>query len=642
IYRHAWLEKTSPLAVAPDGIFVWSKFKDNTPSGTAEIHAQAQLENRGSHFTAATVSFEIIAPDGKPVGTIRRPTGLTNALSPVESTFYLCPASRDLPISPDGATAVVHTPDLWSPESPRLYKLVTTIEAGGNVVDRKETEFGIRTIAFDATNGFLLNGRPYFLKGTCEHQDHAGVGTAMPDALQYFRVEKLKEMGSNAIRTSHNPPAPELLEACDRLGMLVMDENRRVDWNHCESNELRCLVLRDRNHPSVFLWSLGNEETFLQGNKMRGAAAAQAHQAAAGVGAAMQQLVHGLDPTRLCTIAMNGGIGEGFSGVIDVQGWNYTWAGDPDKYHAAHPDRLQIGTETASTRSVRGIYENDADRHYLGAYDLNTTHYLVVNGVKSNLTSEGWWKFYSARPFMSGVFNWTGFDYRGEPVPFKWPNISSQFGCIDTCGFPKDNFYYYQSQWACRPMVHLLPHWNWPDKSGQPVSVWCYSNCREVELFLNGRSLGKKEMSPGGHLEWEVAYAPGTLSAVGYDDGKKVAETKVETAGAPAAIQLSPDRIIIDADGEDCSIVNVSVVDAKGRLVPTADHSIHFELSGPGKIIGVGNGNPTSHEADKANERKVFNGYAQVIVQSGSRSGKIQLTATSSGLEAAGCNINCN
>jgi beta-galactosidase len=620
IYRHVWLEKTSPIAIAPDGIFIYSKFKNNVPDGDAEMNIQTRFLSLPETIRYAKLVHEIIDPDGKVI--ISRGNKLyQNATLLSETKFH------------------ISSPKLWSPENPNLYKLITTVLVDDKIVDRKETEFGIRTIAFDPTNGFLLNGKPYFLKGTCEHQDHAGAGTAIPDALQYFRVKKLKEMGSNTIRTSHNPPTPEFLEACDRLGMLVMDENRRMDDSNYESNELKSLILRDRDHPSVFMWSLGNEETELQGSKAKGDEAARAHEASIKIATAMQNVAHEVDPTRLCTVAMNGGIGEGFSKVIDVQGWNYTWAGDPDKYHAAHSNTPQIGTETASTRSTRGIYENDKARGYLSAYDVNTTHYLLVNGVKSNLTAEGWWNFYSARPFLSGVFNWTGFDYRGEPVPYKWPVINSLFGCIDMCGFPKDVFYYYQSVWTDKPMVHLLPHWNWPAKEGQSIEVWCYSNCKEVELFLNGKSLGKEMMEPNGHLQWQVNYTPGTLSAKGFDaNGTLIAETKVETTGAPAAIQLSSDRTTINADGEDCSIVNVSVVDAQGRVVPTADNLVHFELSGPGKIIGVGNGDPSCHEPDKREgnwQRSAFNGWAQIIVQSTQKPGEIQLLATSTGLRAA-------
>jgi len=634
IYRHVWLEKTSPLAIAPDGIFVYSQFENNVPGGSAEVHIQTKLLNSENSQAKAAVKCELFGPDGKSITFVNSGTSLVHV---GESEFklgvFLQDTGKYYPVlgkswhesDPEAKWVLaLSSPVLWSPESPNLYKLVTTVESGGQIVDRKETEFGIRTVAFDAEKGFLLNGKPYVIKGTCNHQDHAGVGAAMPDALQYFRVKKLKEMGCNAIRTSHNAPTPELLEACDRLGLLVMDENRRMDTNTCTLSELKTLILRDRNHPSVFIWSFGNEEKYIQGTE-----------AGARVAAVMQDVVHKLDPTRLCTAAMNSGWGDGFSKVIDVQGCNYTWSGDPDKFRAEFPGKPMIGTETASTRSTRGIFDNDEERGYFSAYDLNTTHYLNVNGVHSNLTAEGWWKYYAARPFMSGVFNWTGFDYRGEPTPYKWPCISSHFGCIDTCGFPKDNFYYYQAWWSGQTVLHLLPHWNWPGNEGRGIEVWCYSNCKEVELFLNGKSLGKKAMPINGHLAWNVKYEPGTLSARGYDGAKVIAETKVETTGAAAAVQLAPDRPTINADGEDSSIINVSVTDARDRVVPVADNLVHFEISGPGKIIGVGNGDPSSHEADKASERKVFCGLAQVIVQTTPKAGEIKLTATAEGLKPA-------
>jgi beta-galactosidase len=610
IYRHVWLEKTAPLAIAPDGVFVWSEFTNNVPEGLAKIHIQTRLLNHGKPISGTSdikINSDIFTPEGQKIAF----------------AFVKNLAKFSTEYSHENST-LIDLPELWSPESPKLYKLITTVESGGQIVDRKETEFGIRTVAFDATNGFLLNGKPYEIKGTCNHQDHAGVGSAMPDALQYFRVAKLKEMGCNAIRTSHNPPTPELLEACDRLGMLVMDETRRMDTNDFALGELKNLILRDRNHPSVFIWSLGNEEMYLQGTRTNaGITPAVAHDAAIRVITPMQNLAHELDPTRLCTVAMNGGWGDGFSKVIDVQGFNYHTA-NIDKFRAAHPAQLTIGTETASTRVTRGIYADDKVNGYVAAYGSN--------GVER---AQQWWPYYATHPFTSGGFVWTGFDYRGEPTPYKWPCISSHFGLMDTCGFPKDIYYYYQSWWTDKPVLHIMPHWNWPGREGQPIDVRCFSNCKEVELFLNGKSLGKKTMSSNWFLDWNVNYEPGVLSAKGYDGDKLVAETEIETTGAPASIQLTPDRSAINADGEDLSIITVSVTDAQGRTVPLADNLIHFKLSGPGKIIGVGNGDPSSHEADKAKERKVFCGLAQVIVQSTKTSGKIKLTAITDNLPSA-------
>lgn len=586
IYRHVWLVKTAPLAVAPDGIFVYSEFKNNVPSGAADIHFETHLNNCQNNLANAQVRWEVVAPDGKVVATANQSARVD---SWSETTLNV--------------KTQVATPELWSPESPKLYRLITTVEQNGPgvlpvrpgsveadekhpggtpvplLVDRIETTFGIRTLAFDATNGFLLNGKPCVIKGTCNHQDHAGVGVALPDALQEFRIQKLKEMGCNAIRTSHHAPTPELLDACDRLGMLVMDENRLLGSDAQNLADLEDQIRRDRNHPGVFIWSLANEEEV-----QRTSAAAHAFET-------MQRLAHRLDPTRLCTAAMNSWSGErpdGFSTVMDVQGFNYYNNGDMDRFHRSNPDQPAIGTEEASAFYTRGVYENTTN--YQSAYDDNKPSY--------GATAEGWWKYYLARPWAGGAFVWTGFDYRGEPSPFDWPNISSEFGILDNCGFPKDVFYYYQSWWSDKTVLHLMPHWNWKGKEGRAIDVRCFSNCEEVELFLNGRSLGKKATPNHSHLQWDVNYVPGILSAKGYKQGKVIAEDKVETTGASADIKLTSDRTTIHADGEDVSVVTVAITDAQGRRIPDANNLVIFELAGPGKIIGVGNGDPISHEPD--------------------------------------------
>jgi beta-galactosidase len=561
IYRHVWLEKTAPLAIGPDGIFIYSQFPNNVPVGPAEIHIETKLVDSQDAGARATVSSKIVSPEGKSVAAIQQEADLQ-------------------PWMEEEAKSTVNLPDpeLWSPESPNLYKLITTVSSAGAVVDREETEFGIRTVAWDPVKGFLLNGKPYVIKGTCNHQDHAGVGSALPDALQYFRIAKLKEMGSNACRTSHNPPTPELLDACDRLGMLVMDENRLLGSTPENMELLQDLILRDRNHPGVFLWSIANEEHV------------QASPAAARMAATMQRMIHRLDPTREVTAAVNAGdVFTGIDSVIDVRGWNYHLGQDVDNYHREHPAQPEFGSEQASTVTTRGIYANDAAHGYVAAYDGNP---LAGKGA------EYWWSFFAQRPWLSGGFAWTGFDYRGEPTPYNWPCISSHFGIVDTCGFPKDNFYYYQSWWGNKPVLHLLPHWNWQGGEGQTIDVRAFSNCEEVELFLNGRSLGKKTMPANSHLQWDVKYAPGTLSARGYKGGKVIAETKVETTGDTGAVELTPDRPAIHADGEDLSVVTVALTDTNGRTVPTANNLVHFALSGPGKIIGVGNGDPSCHEPD--------------------------------------------
>ena len=564
IYRHVWLVKTPPLAIAPDGVFVHSQFKGNVPGKKVAILVQTQLLNSETNSADATVHCEIINPEGKSLAAFK------------ESARLKPWSKREVKLD-----TTFQSPELWSPESPKLYKLITTVESGGQIVDRKETEFGIRTVAFDPDKGFLLNGKPYELKGTCNHQDHAGVGAALPDRLQYFRIEKLKEMGCNALRTSHNAPTPELLEACDHLGLLVMDENRLLGSDPANLARLTGQILRDRNHPGVVIWSIANEEFTVQDTP-----------AGKRVAETMQAFIQHLDPTRPITYpAPVGNDFRGIDSIIEVRGWNYHVGQDMDNYHREHPAQPEVGTEQASTVSTRGIYANDPERGYVSAYDVNAPPWAN--------TAERWWSYFAERPWLSGGFVWTGFDYRGEPTPYSWPCINSHFGIMDTCGFPKDIYYYYQSWWADEPVLHLLPHWNWPGKEGQDVHVWCFSNCKEVELFLNGKSLGRKMMKPNSHLEWMVKYEPGTLSAKGYDsNGKLIAETKVETTGDPAAVQLKPDRTTINADGEDVSVITVSVRDAQNRIVPVATNLVDFDLEGPGKILGVGNGDPSCHEPD--------------------------------------------
>ena len=570
IYRHVWLLKAAPLAVAPDGTFVYSQFKNNVPEGPAEINLETRLSNHQAHAADAEVDYEILDPDGKKVATSRATTSIASSdQKEVKQKTY------------------VDSPVLWSPETPRLYRLVTTVRSGGKVTDRVETEFGIRTFAFDPDKGFLLNGKPYVIKGTADHQDHAGVGTALPDALQYFRIRTLKEMGSNAIRTAHGEPTEELLEACDRLGMLVMDESRTFASDAQDLALLENQIRRDRNHVSVFLWSVGNEEPLVE------------TPIAARVARTMQTLIHQLDPTRLATYAecCVGNESIPINKVIDVRGWNYHVGPTMDEYHAAHPTQPNIGTETASILTTRGIYQIDKERGYQSAYDDRSN---LPRGDTS--TAEFWWTYYAARPWLSGGFAWTGFDYRGEN---DWPDIDSNYGILDSAGFPKDTYYYYQSWWSDKKVLHLLPHWNWSGREGQNIDVRCFSNWDEVELLLNGVSLGRKTMQRNSHLQWTVPYAPGTLMARGYEDGKPMAEEKVETSGPPAAIKLMPDRATINPDGEDVSVITVAVTDTKGRVVPIADNLIKFDIAGPGKIIGVGNGDPSSHEQD------VYLGYSQ-------------------------------
>ena len=576
IYRHVWLDKTAPVAIAPDGIFVYTVFSNNMPTNKCDIKVHVALDKQTHDHPS--LSFQIINPDG----------GVVLTSKPIEGTRtnYIL----DSIMFGKNPETVKSWPYyfkvgelekfLWSPENPKLYKLITTVSVDGKIIDRKETEFGIRTVGFDKDKGFLLNGQPYELKGTCNHQDMAGVGAALPDALQYFRIAKLKEFGCNAYRTSHNPPTPELLDACDHLGMIVMDESRLLGSDKQNLAKWEEQIRRDRNHASVGIWSVANEEFSVQSSPQGG-----------NVARTMQALVKSLDPTRPVTYAApQGDTFDGINGVIEVRGWNYHIGQDMDNYHAEHPDQPNVGTEQASTVSTRGIYANDKKLGYVSAYDVNFPSWAH--------TAERWWSYFADRPWLSGGFVWTGFDYRGEPTPYAWPCVNSHFGVLDVCGFPKDNFYYYQSWWTTNVVLHLLPHWNWSGKEGEEIRVDALSNCEEVELFLNGQSLGKQTMKRNSKLTWKVKYAAGTLSAKGFSGGKLVAEQKVETTGEPAAVQLTPNRATINANGEDVSVITVSVADAKGRIVPTAGNKINFTIEGAGKILGVGNGDPSCHEPD--------------------------------------------
>jgi beta-galactosidase len=523
---------------------------------------------------------------------------------------------------PAGGTVTAHgqarvaAPQLWSVETPHLYRLHSEVLVGDTVVDRYVTPFGIRTIRFDGARGFLLNGRPVKLLGSCNHQDHAGVGTGIPDALHAWRIEQLKEMGSNAWRSAHNPPAAAMLDLCDAKGMLMIVEARRNSSDPVAMDELSRILRRDRNHPSIIAWSLGNEEP--QQGTARGARVTQA----------MQDLVRDLDPTRPTTFAFDNSWDLGAAKVVDVVGFNYRTDKIPG-FKAANPGVPVYGSETGSTVATRGAYANDAARHVVRAYD--TEHPWWAS------TAEEWWTIAAARADIAGGFIWTGFDYRGEPTPYAaWPSISSYFGVLDTCGFPKDNYYYYRAWWRPdQPLVHLLPHWTWPGREGQPIEIWVHGNCAEVELLLNGRSLGRKAMPRNRHLVWTVPYTPGRLEARGFDNGRRTARDVRETVGAPAAIALSVDRRMPHATGRDVVMVRAEVVDRRGRVVPDADNLLRFAVTGDAAVIGVGNGNPTSVEPDRANQRRAFAGLAQAIVRVGRGTGPVRISATAENLSPA-------
>ncbi len=597
IYRHVWLTKTDALHFVPNETYVRSDLKGDT----AELSLGTIVVNEGGtpNSIAARsvhVTWQIFDADGKVVAS-DPPLSDTPILYSGESRAFQ--AKIELP-----------NPSLWSPDHPYLYSAVASVTSNGKLCDAERVRFGVRTARFTADKGFFLNGQPLKIQGTCNHQDHAGVGAALPDRLQYFRVGVLKEMGSNAVRTSHNMPTPEWVEACDRMGLMMMCETRQMSSSPEGLAQLETMVKRYRNSPSIILWSIGNEEGHLQFDMA---------EEGAKMGETMVERCHELDPTRVVSAAVNGDNKKGVSDALDIVGFNYELQ-FPDGFHQAHPDKPVYGSETASAISTRGEYETDPLRNVLSAYDLNQPGW--------GETAEEWWTFYGTREWEAGGFAWTGFDYRGEPTPYGWPSINSQFGIVDTCGFPKDTFFYYKAWWGREPVLHLFPHWNFDGREGDEIPVWVHSNLESVELFVNGKSQGAKPVPHLAHVEWKVRYEPGAIEARGTKNGKVVLTEKRETTGPATALRLTADRTEIDADGEDVAVVKVEALDSEGRAVPTAQNLIAFKVSGEGALIGVGNGNPNCQESDKEPRRSLFNGLAAVILQSTKTAGTIEIEAT--------------
>ena len=609
IYRHVWLNQYANAHIAPDGVYAFSEQKGSMTSITVET----TLENQGLSAAPLTVISYITDRSGKKLAISK------------EDAFQL-PVNGRRAIK---QYLLVKEARKWSLEDPYLYRIVSVVKQNGKVIDSVKQRFGIRTIEIKP-NGLFLNGTHVKIKGTNNHQDHAGVGSALPDYLQYYRIGLLKKMGSNAYRTSHHAPTPELLEACDSLGMLVMDEQRLLNSSPEYMDQFERLIKRDRNHASVFIWSIGNEEGWIHTNSY-GKRIAQTL-------IAKQKEI---DPSRTCTYAADvANVFNGVNEVIPVRSFNYRHYAVAD-YHRDHPDQPIIGTEMASTVSTRGQYIKDSIRCYVPDQDITAPSW----GSKA----EEWWSLAGPNDFWLGGFIWTGLDYRGEPTPYQWPNINSHFGVMDMCGFPKNIYYYYKSWWTDEDVLHISPHWNWPEKApgwnkkqGDPVEVWVNTNADNVELFLNGKSLGKKDMPRNSHLTWTVNYEPGKLEAVAYKQGKRL-YSKVETTGQPVEVVVTPYKTTILADGQDATVLNITVLDREGREVPDADNLISFTIAGEGKIIGVGNGDPSSHEPDQCAEgmwqRRLFNGKCQVIVQAGTRPGMIKFEAKAKGLWAGGTDI---
>ncbi len=649
IYRNTWLEYTNPVHLAHWGTYI------TTPEITADkatVDLKIGVDNHSSADVAnVTVTTQIFA-----LNTNGQRVGAPVATASSSALSLAAGAHQQTEISLN-----VASPKLWGLKTPNLYSAVTTVLQNGQAVDATESTFGIRTIKFDPNEGFFLNGEHVKIFGVCDHHDLGPLGTAVNYRALQRQIEILQEMGCNAIRTSHNPPAPELLDLCDRMGMLVMDETfdcwdrQKVandyhllfaDWHE---KDARMLVRRDRNHPSVILWSVGNEIPD-QGSAIGNQIALE-----------LTRIVHEEDPTRFTTTANNN---AGFTGLPAneyIYGFNYK----PDSatqsrysiYHTANPDANTIATETASTISSRGVYVFPVSNnksgggtpdHQMSSYDLYAPSWATPPDAEFASQDK--------YPFMSGEFVWTGFDYLGEPTNNTRGGVdqsrSSYFGIVDLDGFKKDRFYIYQAHWRPElPMAHILPHWNWPDRVGQITPVHVYTSGDEAELFLNGVSLGRKKKidpdtgAPAYRIRWDdVVYQPGELKVVAYKNGQKWAEDTVKTTGPATAVTLTPDHSTIAADGQDLSFVTVAVKDKDGLTVPVADNALHYEISGPGEIVAVDNGDATSlAPMQGTKDSKAFNGLALVIVRGQpGQAGTVTLTATSAGLAAATTTIKTN
>ena len=599
IYRHVWLNKASKVHVAPFGTFVYSEFavpyslRGN--AGPDFSHASVQIEttvqNMGVQPQTYTLKHTLIDAEGKAAGS--------------------CEADGEMIAGKDShkskASIPIENPHLWSCEDPYLYKVVTEVFVDGELTDTYETTTGIRHIRFDNDHGFFLNGEPVKLKGVNIHQDHAGVGSGIPDGLQEWRLLQLKKFGCNAYRSSHNPMTPEMLDACDRLGFLVIEENRLTGINKEHIDLLERMIRRDRNHPCIILWSAGNEEWGIEWKDF-----------GRRIAESMREYCHRFDPTRLMTVASSSG--PTIIEPADVAGYNYILQNPVEKHRADYPERCALGSEETTGCGTRGVYFETPVGRGRNAVEAGDGRMVSLNRYKHGPDSvynciERGWKFYAERPYLAGVFYWTGFDYRGEPNPMVFPATSSEFGILDYCGFPKDEAFYLKSWWTDEPVLHILPHWNLDGHEGEKISVWVYSNCDEVQLVVNGKKLARKKMPVNGHLEWEATYKPGYVKAIGYRSGKKVMETKIETAGKAVDAVWTYETV------GDITVANVRMVDDKGRFVPTACEEMVFTAPEGMSILGWGNGDPAFQHVERPVEGEdsmkivTFNGLAQVILR---------------------------
>lgn len=604
IYRHVWLNKMDKLHVAPFGTFVHSALE--APFDKAALTVETTVENSSEQSMSYTLRHILRDTDGREV-----------ARCEVDG-IRLLPRENGRTVG----SMEINNPHLWSTETPYLYKVETEVYCEGRLTDTYTTTTGIRHMAFDADRGFLLNGQPLKLKGVNMHQDHAGVGSAIPDALQAYRIRELKKLGCNAYRASHNPMTPEMLDVCDREGILVIEENRLTGINQEHIGLLRRMIERDRNHPCIMLWSVGNEEWGIEWKET-----------GTRIAATMRDYCHRFDPTRPMTVASSSG--PAILVPADVAGYNYILQNPVEQHRKDYPQRRALGSEETTGCGTRGIYFDAADEGRMMSLNRKP------NGRDSLLNCiERGWKFYDERPYLAGLFYWTGFDYRGEPNPMKFPATGSQFGILDYCGFPKDEAYYLKSWWTNEPVLHILPHWNLEGHEGDSIDVWVYSNCDEVELIVNGKKLGRKAMPKNGHLAWKAVYRPGYVKAVGYKNGKRLLEQKLETTGEATRLVLTVDRPTIQADNRDVAVFRVELQDKKKRFVPTACNELTLTVSGPVRILGVGNGDPAWQDQERPADAtartfrvKAFNGLAQILLQSTCEAGEATLTVQADGMQ---------
>jgi beta-galactosidase len=637
IYRYVWLVKTNDVFVDHWGTYVTTP---QVSAKSATVVIKTTVANSGYNRADITLKTSIYNAAGVLVKSTSAPLNI--------STGDKNEATQKL---------VIDNPSLWSVDNPYLYKVVSQVISKGKATDEYTTTLGVRWFNFDIDKGFSLNGKALKIWGVCNHHDLGCLGTAINKRALQRQLEILRQMGINGIRTSHNPPAPELLDLCDKMGFIVMDEafdmwkqaknkyDYHLDWDAWHKKDLEDFIQRDRNHPSVFIWSIGNEipEQWAGKDGKDTAGTVIARELAA--------IIHSLDTTRPLTSALNNpypGNAIFKSGVIDLFGYNYHHE-EFKKFQQTYPGQKFIGTETVSALETRGHYDmpSDSVRRWPSRWDkpveganddLTVSAYDNVS-VPWGSTHEETIKEFLKYPYASGMYIWTGFDYIGEPTPYPWPARSSYFGIVDLAGFPKDAFYLYQSICTKTPVLHLLPHWNW--QAGKTVDVWAYyNNADEVELFLNGKSLGiKKKQGDDLHVMWRVQYQPGTLKAVSRKAGKTVLTSTVKTAGKPAQVVLAADKGNIKADGNDLSFITVKVLDAEGNLVPDASDDIKFTVKGEGAIAGVDNGSETSMESFKADHRKAFNGLCLLVVKAKNKAGVINITATAEGLKPASLTV---